>query len=119
MGCISWQEVVGLLCSALQAEQVVDVAHCSWLDLVVMPIFAATLADQHLLHTAPQLLMVREETTVQDVHLVALLHLHPDPALVSCQCILFGTRIFPSLSFTRSWKKNLEQNMQKLVLPCK
>ena len=83
--------------SALQAEQVVDVAHCSWLDLVVMPIFAATLADQHLLHTAPQLLMVREETTVQDVHLVALLHLHPDPALVGCQCILFGHQNIPVL----------------------
>ena len=95
--CISWQEVVGLLCSALQAEQVVDVAHCSWLDLVVMPIFAATLADQHLLHTAPQLLMVREETTVQDVHLVAVLHLHPDPALVGCQCILFEHQNIPVL----------------------
>merc|ERR1712208_167101 len=48
-------------------------------------------------HWEKKLLMVREETTVQDVHLVALLHLHPDPVLVGCQCILFGHQNIPVL----------------------
>ena len=80
-----------------QAEQVVDFSHCIWFNFVVMPSFAAPLADQHLLHAAPQLLMLREETTVKDVHLVELFHLHSDRTLVSCQCVLFGNKNIPVL----------------------
>ena len=56
---------------------------------------AAPLVCQHLIHAAPQLVELGEQAAVEDVHLVPLLHLHPDPTLVSSQSVLFGHQQIP------------------------
>ena len=58
------------------------------MDLLVVFGCVASLIYQHLANAFPQLVMIWEEADIVDIHLMPLLDLHLDGALVPCHRVL-------------------------------
>ena len=79
---------------------------------------AAPVVGQHLIHAAPQLVMLREQAGVEDVDLVLLLHLHADPTLVGCNGVLFWHQHIPVLVLHTQLEEKPGTEHKTLVLAC-